>query len=356
MPRKPRIDHPGYYHIINRGVNRQNVFLEDEDKKKFLEILDTSRETYQFTLHSFCVLDNHYHLLLETKRTNLSLAIRYINSRYAAWFNKKTDRIGPLWQGRFKSWYIHEEEYLWLLLRYIEMNPVKAGMANILGDYPFSSSYYVVNRLRPDLLSGSCLYEKDIRNWLLLSGDELESMTNFQSVKIEKQDDKIAVKNRLPLNEYFSIDNTREQRNDSMLKAFMDGYKQSEIARFLDLSTVAVSRCIEREKRKNMLFREIRDKGLFWSYSSDIEYGPEKKNILIETILKYGDMSHIFAALDLYGKRSVYSVWQQCIRHDARFKKLNYFIARIFFNQDVEAAEFNEVRNARAEKLRLLAG
>lgn len=356
MPRKPRIDHPGYYHIINRGVNRQNIFLDAEDKEKFLELIDISRETYHFTVHSFCILDNHYHLLLETKRNNLSLAIRYINSRYAAWFNKKYDRIGPLWQGRFKSWYIHDDECLWLVLRYIEMNPVMAGIATKLGDYPFSSSYYVVNRLRPDLLSGSCLYEKDIRNWLLLSGDELESMTNFQSVNIEKKDDKIAVKTRLPLNEYFTTENTREQRNDSMLKAFNAGHKQSEIARFLNLSTVAVSRCIDQEKRKNALFLEIRDKGLLWSYAPDINYNPEKKNILIETVLKYGDMNHICEILNLYGKRSVYAVWQQKIRSDVRFKKLNYFIARIFFNQDVEACEFNEVRNARAEKLRLLAG
>src|SRR6056297_1307077 len=110
MPRKPRITIPGRYHVLNRGVNRENIFLTVEDKDKFIELIDLSREIYQFTIHSFCVLDNHYHLLIETSKDNLSLAIRYINSRYAEYFNTRTRRIGPLWQGRYKSWFIHEDK------------------------------------------------------------------------------------------------------------------------------------------------------------------------------------------------------------------------------------------------------
>jgi len=134
MPRKPRITIPGCYHILNRGVNRESVLPTTEDKEKFLELLDLSRGIYRFTVHAFCLLDNHYHLLIETSRDNLSLAIRYINSRYAEYYNAKTNRIGPLWQGRYKSWFVHDEQYFWLLLRYIEMNPVKAGLVDHIGE------------------------------------------------------------------------------------------------------------------------------------------------------------------------------------------------------------------------------
>lgn len=77
MPRRPRIDIPGFHHVINRGVNREGIFLCNNDKREFLQILDVAREIYNLTIHSFCILDNHYHLLIETHRNNLSLAVCY---------------------------------------------------------------------------------------------------------------------------------------------------------------------------------------------------------------------------------------------------------------------------------------
>ena len=137
------IDFPGYHHVINRGVNRENIFLCAEDKQEFLRILDLAHAIYHLTIHSFCILDNHYHLLVETHLHNLSLFVRYLNSQYAIYFNKKMNRVGPLWQGRFKSWYVQNDEYLYLLFRYIEMNPVKVGLSAKIGEYPFSSSYLI---------------------------------------------------------------------------------------------------------------------------------------------------------------------------------------------------------------------
>ena len=88
MPRKPRVEYPGFHHLINRGVARGNIFLKEADFLKFLELLEQTSKVYNFKVHSLCLMTNHYHLLLETKSENLSLLARQINSKYAQYFNK----------------------------------------------------------------------------------------------------------------------------------------------------------------------------------------------------------------------------------------------------------------------------
>lgn len=357
MPRKPRIDMSGFHHIINRGVNRQNIFLCDDDKSEFLRILEFARGTYHLTIHSFCIMDNHYHLLVETCKPNLSLAVRYINSQYAIYFNKKMERVGPLWQGRFKSWYVLGDEYLYLLIRYIEMNPVKAGLVKRVAKYPFSSSFFVEHSLKSDLLVGSMLYSDDVQLWLHpLNCKDLEKLSDFTKVRYENQNGWLVQKRQLSLAEYFPANESKKQRNHSMYKACQAGYLQGEVARYVHLSAVAVSRIISAERRKHDLFNQLRDKGLFWSYAPDILYGVEKSTLLIDTVLKYADISEINTVIDIFGIREVYKVWDTCMKNDIRFKRLNYFIARVFFKLDMEADDFVEVKSIRGEKLRLLAG
>ena len=356
MPRKPRIDLSGYHHVINRGVNRENIFLCNDDKDKFLDILEITREIYNLTIHSFCILDNHYHLLIETQQENLSLAVRYINSQYAIYFNKKNDRIGPLWQGRFKSWYVHNDEFLYLLFRYIEMNPVKAGLSTEIGEYPFSSSYFIKHFLKFNLLSSSLLHGKDIHDWLFpLSEEDSATLSEFKNIKYEKNADTFVRKMRIPLQDYFLSTDDLNRRNYAIYEAFLDGYLQGDIARYLKLSAVAVSRIVSSERSKQELFNKIRDRGLFWSYAPDIHYDTDKLKLLIETTLKYADLVDIKDAIDMFGIRTVRKVWEANLKSDNRFKRLNYFLARIFFNIDVEAVDFDEGKNTRGAKLRLLA-
>ncbi len=357
MPRKPRIDFPGYHHVINRGVNRENIFLCDEDKQEFLQILNIAREIYQLTIHSFCVLDNHYHLLIETHQDNLSLAVRYINSQYAIYFNKKYDRIGPLWQGRFKSWYIQNDKYLYLLFRYIEMNPVKVGLSIKIGEYPFSSSYVIKHSSQSELLISSLLHGRDIHDWLFpLNEENVAELAEFKDIRYEKKGDTFVQKVRTPLTDYFLSADGLGRRNYAIYEAFMDGYLQGDIARHLHLSAVAVSRIVSSERAKRELFYKIRDKGLLWSYAHDIHYDADKSTLLIETTLKYADLDDIKTVLNLFGIRAVRKVWETNLKSDHRFKRLNYFLARIFFNIDVEVDDFEEVKNTRGAKLRLLAG
>ena len=133
MPRKPRIEIPGYYHIVNRGVERRVVFKDNDDYAYFIELLCHHSKNYNITIHNYCLMSNHYHLLIEiaqdeipqVRGQNLSKFMRQLNSDYAVYFNKKYKRSGHLWQGRFKSWYVTDEAYLYTLILYIEQNPLK---------------------------------------------------------------------------------------------------------------------------------------------------------------------------------------------------------------------------------------
>ncbi|MDY0190432.1 MAG: transposase [Desulfuromonas sp.] len=357
MPRNPRIDVVGYYHVINRGINRDNIFLCDDDKCKFLDILSAAKKNYHFTVHSFCIMDNHYHLLIETQRNNLSLLMRYVNSQYACYFNKKMQRSGHLWQGRFKSWYVTSDNYLWLLIRYIEMNPVVAKMCPVGGEYPFSSSYCLLHGAQGELLHSSLLAEKDLLAWLVpLKQDELNELRQFEKSKLVKHDDDYILCTKLPLPDYFCSADFKMQRNWSIYRAISDGYKQSEIATLLHLSTAAVSRIAAIERAKHDLYHKIKQKGLLWSYDHDTEYDVQKSQLLVETVLKYSSLEDVEMVFRLYGHRFVKMVWQGRLLNDLRFKRLNYFLARVFFNMDVEANYFAEHKGSRADKLRLLAG
>jgi len=112
MARKPRVDFIGFHHVANQGMHNNKILATIIEKNRFLEIVCKACNTYDITLHDYCLMDNHYHLLLETRRENLSFFMRQINGSYAIYFNRKQDRSGPLWLGRYKSWHIIHEEYL----------------------------------------------------------------------------------------------------------------------------------------------------------------------------------------------------------------------------------------------------
>ena len=103
MPTRPRIDLAGYHHIINRGVNRCDVFNTSTDKEMFLKIFNKTAQIHHVTLHDYCLMDNHYHLLIETQKENLATFMRIVNANYAQYFNKRYQRSGHLWQDRYKS-------------------------------------------------------------------------------------------------------------------------------------------------------------------------------------------------------------------------------------------------------------
>ena len=145
MPRRPRIELAGYYHIINRGVDKMNIFRHPDDYEYFEELMCFYMKSYGITLHNYCLMSNHYHLLIEITQENLSKFMRQLNMNYAIYYNKKYKRVGHLWQGRFKSWYVTDNAYLYTLMSYIEQNPLKAKMVKHIEDYPYSSYHYFLD-------------------------------------------------------------------------------------------------------------------------------------------------------------------------------------------------------------------
>ena len=140
MARPLRIQFPGaLYHVTARGNAKANIFLNEDDFNDFLTILCKVTKRYHLILHCYCLMHNHYHLLLETPEGNLSQGVRQLNGTYTQQFNKKYKRVGHLFQGRFKSILIEKENYLLELSRYIALNPLRSNIVKDPKDWPYSS-------------------------------------------------------------------------------------------------------------------------------------------------------------------------------------------------------------------------
>ena len=147
MPRPLRIEYPGaFYHVTSRGNERKTVYLNNRDREKYLSYLESAHERYGAMIHAYCLMGNHYHLLLETPRGNLSQILHHINGAYTTYFNIKRERSGHLFQGRFKGILVDKDEYCKELSRYIHLNPVRAGMVKTPLEYPWSSYPYFAGR------------------------------------------------------------------------------------------------------------------------------------------------------------------------------------------------------------------
>ena len=140
MARPLRITYPGaFYHITSRGNEQRPVFISKRDREKFLEYLESASERYNAIIHVYCLMDNHYHLLLETPSGNLPQIMRHINGAYTTYFNVKHDRAGHLFQGRYNAILVEKDEYAKELSRYIHLNPVRAGIVELPEEYEWSS-------------------------------------------------------------------------------------------------------------------------------------------------------------------------------------------------------------------------
>lgn len=140
LPRQQRAkSSSGYYHIMIRGNERKAIFLDDKDRLRFIEILYEKKESNRFSLQAFCLMDNHVHLMLQEGSENIANVMKRINISYVCYFNKKYKREGHLFQDRFKSEVVEDDQYVLSLLRYIHQNPVKAGMVKSAGEYKWSS-------------------------------------------------------------------------------------------------------------------------------------------------------------------------------------------------------------------------
>jgi len=153
MPRPQRIQYENaFYHVMNRGRGRQTIFHSDEFYVAFLQTLEEAHRRFDAIIHAYCLMGNHYHLLIETPRANLDRVMRHINGVYTQRYNrlKKTD--GPLFRGRYKAILVDRDAYLLQLSRYIHRNPIdmKRPMAADLAQYPWSSYPAYINQVKAE--------------------------------------------------------------------------------------------------------------------------------------------------------------------------------------------------------------
>ena len=278
MSRQMRIEYSGaVYHVIARGNGKADIYSDNEDRKKFIELLSKSLIRNNIRCHSFCLMSNHYHLLLETPDANLSSGLHLLNSEYAQYFNRRHDRSGHLFQGRYKAIVVQRDLYLLELCRYIVMNPVRAGLVNHPSRYKWSSyrtiigatdrfsdfleSEWVLSQFASNTFSARREYTKFVmqgvdRNMIedavaadLIMGDKdfIESMKshiekNSQNTAIPRSQRLVGI---VSLKELFGDSKclNKEKRNKLIYHAVIDlGYTRREVSNYLGIHAVTVGR------------------------------------------------------------------------------------------------------------------
>lgn len=150
MSRRLRIQYPGAaYHVMSRGVLRGTVFSSDEDYGRFINCLARAREKFKLDVFAFALMTNHYHLFLRTREANLSRALQWLQTAYAAYYNRRHGRSGHVFEGRFKAIVVGEESYWATLTMYIHLNPVRAGAVGDPREYKWSSYRDYVDEQKP---------------------------------------------------------------------------------------------------------------------------------------------------------------------------------------------------------------
>lgn len=217
MPRTRRVKGPECtYHIIVRGNNRQNIFNDSFDRIRYLNTIKRFKIKYDFKLYAYVLMDNHIHLIIDSNGEDISKIMQSISISYTYYFNKKFDRTGHLFQDRFKSIIVEEDNYIVNLSKYIHNNPVRAGIARDAGDYSWSSCRTYISESKDEFgvldvqlilgyFSNNLKKSRILYLNYLLNGDYEVSIKQQKTAQIqgESADTKQKVKNR----DTVSVDN-----------------------------------------------------------------------------------------------------------------------------------------------------
>ena len=258
MPRRPRIEMVGYYHIVNRGVEQRITYEEKEDFEIFLFMLCSACKIYDVQLHGYVLMSNHYHLLIETTQENLSKFMKHINASYAIYFNKKYKRSGHLWQGRFKSWYVTDEAYLYTLISYIHNNPVKAKIVNKAEEYQYSSHLAFIEEVEPIVcLKNSFIFtefqdKNDRKSFLQSTTDDsiLHEIKKASNLVVTSINEKTLSTQRLK--EIFINVNDNQERDCKIHEACKEGYSQHAIAVCLGFSQPYINKIVKKMRNNEL--------------------------------------------------------------------------------------------------------
>ena len=160
MSRPLRIEFPGaMYHVTSRGDRREPIFVDDDDRRALLVVVDQAMSRFDADVLAYCLMGNHYHFVLHTRQGNLSRLMRHLNGVYTQAFNRRHAKVGHLFQGRFKAVLVDRDAYLLEVCRYVELNPLRAAMTDAIDAWPWSSYLAHVGRApSPDWLDTAGLH------------------------------------------------------------------------------------------------------------------------------------------------------------------------------------------------------
>jgi REP element-mobilizing transposase RayT len=273
MARPLRLEFSGaLYHVTSRGDRREDIYLDDDDRADWLAVLDKVCGRFNWVVHAYCQMTNHYHLLVETVDGNLSKGMRQLNGQYTQRFNRRHKMVGHLFQGRYKAILVQKDAYLLELTRYVVLNPIRAGMVNELKDWQWSSYPAVIGLddspewLDTDwLLSQFAKYRKtarkryhqfilegrglsspltDVRHQLLL-GDDLFVDEYNKEKKPEELREVSRAHRKLLAPALIEFQRQYDERNEAMAHAYLTGvYTMAEIGDHFGVHYMTVSRAV----------------------------------------------------------------------------------------------------------------
>ncbi|MGB4439332.1 MAG: transposase [Sedimentibacter sp.] len=251
MPRQARIkSSTGIYHIMIRGINKEQIFNRVVHKNKVIEIIKNIREDMEFDVIAYCIMDNHLHLLIKAEEDKLEILMKKLNIKYAMHYNKIEKRYGHVFQDRFKSEAVENDKYLLGALRYIHNNPVKAGITKNISDYSWSSAKDYIN-MHSEIITDKYLKEisdlfrnknefvafhsiNDDNLYIDTKEEESENIRNIVNSLIEK----FVIEHGITDQSQATIDK-KEELAEKLMKLNIISYR--EIAEYCNLSFYKVA-------------------------------------------------------------------------------------------------------------------
>lgn len=278
MARPLRIEFAGaLYHITSRGNEKRDIFFAEEDRSAFLETLGKVCERFNWRCHSYCLMTNHYHLLVETVDGNLSQGMRQLNGVYTQYTNRTHKRVGHLFQGRFKGILVQRDAHLLEVARYIVLNPVRAGMVRRVEDWPWSSYRATVGMVQsPDYLSTEWLLSgfgpkrraaiaayarfvaagmgaesiwTNLRNQIFLGSEDFVQQMH-EKIRPEQPLREVPSLHKRPVAKALSYFSKRyPDRDEAMAEAYKSGaYSMQEIGTYFGVGRMTVSRAVKKSE------------------------------------------------------------------------------------------------------------
>ena len=280
MSRPLRIEFPGaFYHVTSRGDRRELIYESDQEFEAFLDILQDVVEGSEWRCHAYCLMENHYHLFIETLQANLSKGMRQLNGVFTQWSNRYHGRSGHLFQGRYKAVMVDSDSYFQELCRYIVLNPVRAGMVDSAGDWPWSSYQATAGLAAPtpwlttDVILAAfgrrkgrarAAYRKFVDagiggesiwrelNKQVFLGDD--HFVEHMQARIGSQSDDVQIpiiQKRKPVPTLERLAAQAADRNEAIVTAHATGaYSYTEIGAFFGLHFASVGKIVRRAKRE----------------------------------------------------------------------------------------------------------